>query len=149
MLRATKISKYPLDAIDTVTLDSTDRYRRRLQLRSDGGQAFLLDLPHAQLLRDGDGLVLDDGTIIKVIASPEPLLEVRGQSKQHLLTLAYQLGNRHQPAEICEDHLKIRPDPVIADMLKKLGGQVRDVTACFNPEGGAYDQAHAHGHKHD
>ena len=96
MLRATKTITPSAGAIDTITLDSTDRHRRRLKLTSDKGETFLLDLEHAQLLRHGDGLVLEDGQIIEVIASPEPLLEVKGTSDKHLLALAYQLGNRHQ-----------------------------------------------------
>ena len=33
----------------------------------EGGTAFLLDLPQATALRDGDGLVLDDSSIVRVV----------------------------------------------------------------------------------
>ena len=42
-----------------------------------GGLAFLLDLPEAAMLRGGDGLRLEDGRIVEVVAAPEPLAEIR------------------------------------------------------------------------
>src|SRR3954447_10295987 len=48
--------------IDRVQLDADDRHRRRIALTGQNGTSFLLDLPQATALRDGDGLVLDDGT---------------------------------------------------------------------------------------
>ena len=36
----------------------------------EGGTAFLLDLPQATALRDGDGLVLDDSSIVRVVGRP-------------------------------------------------------------------------------
>lgn len=137
---------------DTITLDETARHRRRIMLKSDGGIEFLLDLAEAVLLRHGDGLVLDDGRVIEILAAPEDLLEVRGQSAEHLLRLAWHLGNRHLAAEIAEDRILIRRDHVIADMLVQLGATVAEVVAPFNPEGGAYGGAHeshhTHGHGH-
>src|SRR5256885_1909757 len=52
--------------IDRVALDADDRHRRRLVLTGERGTTFLLDLPHATPLRDGDGLVLDDGAIVRI-----------------------------------------------------------------------------------
>ena len=125
------------------------------------GIAFLLDLPEARLLRHGDGLVLDDGRIIEVIAAPEALLEVRGRDTEHLVQLAWQLGNRHLPAQVFADRILIRRDHVVADMLKGLGAEVAEIEAPFDPEGGAYgghgshnhghhehDHGHHHGHHH-
>ncbi|MEM7463643.1 MAG: urease accessory protein UreE [Pseudomonadota bacterium] len=137
-----------------VTLDENSRHRRRLKLVTDqigAGSSieFLLNLPKARLLRHGDGLVLDDGRIIEVLAAPEPLLEVRGQDERHLITLAWQIGNRHLAAQILEDRILIRQDNVIAAMLEGLGATIKEVVAPFDPEGGAYDGGHgSHGHAH-
>ena len=113
--------------------------------------AFLLDLPSARLLRHGDGLVLDDGRIIEVRAEPEALMEIRGRDARHLLTLAWQIGNRHLAAEITSDSIRIRHDHVIREMLVGLGASVTDINSPFDPEGGAYGGAHAdhHDHGHD
>ncbi|MCE7027878.1 urease accessory protein UreE [Jiella avicenniae] len=131
------------EAADTITLDESLRHRRRMAMVSDGGIAFLLDLPETTLLRDGDGILLDNGAVIAVRAKPEPLHEVRGRDTAHLVALAWQIGNRHLAAQIFADRLTIRRDPVIRDMLLGLGAEVEEIEAPFDPEGGAY-QAHHH-----
>src|SRR6516162_4923302 len=50
-------------AIDRVVLDANERHRRRIALTGERGTAFLLDLPQATALKDGDGLVLEAGAI--------------------------------------------------------------------------------------
>lgn len=152
--------------VATITLDETARHRRRMRMVSDRMEngatiAFLLDLPQARLLRHGDGLVLDDGRVVKVCAEPEKLMEVRGNDVRHLLSLAWQIGNRHLAAEITETAIRLRSDHVIRDMLLGLGASVQEIEAPFDPEGGAYggahaghhhhddDQAHSHGHSHE
>ncbi|MEO9458015.1 MAG: urease accessory protein UreE [Lentilitoribacter sp.] len=136
-------------SVDTITLDETARHRRRMKMISDNGIEFLLDLPDAKLLRHGEGLVLEDGRIIEVCAEPELLLKVTGNDSHHLLSLTWQLGNRHLPTQIFQDHLFIRADHVIKDMLLGLGAHVEDITAPFDPEGGAYSTDHAHSHHKD
>ncbi|MEM1048157.1 MAG: urease accessory protein UreE [Pseudomonadota bacterium] len=134
-------------ADDTITLDEAARFRRRMVMHSDNGAGFLLDLPEARLLRHGEGLELDDGRVMRVLAAPEPLYEVRGNDRLHLLRLAWHMGNRHLPAQIEEDRILIRRDHVIRSMLEGLGGRVIDTEAPFDPEGGAYGDPHgAHGH---
>ncbi len=140
-------------AHDTVTVDFDDRYRRRKFYTAEGGLAFLLDLPEAQVLKDGDGLQLANGSFVRVKAAPESLVEVRASSPQHLLRVAWHLGNRHLPAEIAEDRILIRHDHVIMRMLEGLGATIATVEAPFNPEGGAYGEhnrapAHPHGPQH-
>ena len=154
MPTVSSVTRHFHDRADTITLDETARHRRRINMVSDGGIEFLLDLPQARLLRHGDGLMLDDGRVIEVLAAPEPLYEVRGRDPRHLLSLAWQIGNRHLPAQIQGDHILIRRDHVIADMLKGLGATIDETTAPFDPEGGAYGDPHhghdhGHGHSHD
>src|SRR5260370_42538297 len=61
------------DAGDRVALDADQRYRRRIVMTGERGGKFLLDLPEATALRDGDALLLDDGAIVAGVARPEPL----------------------------------------------------------------------------
>lgn len=126
------------DAADTITLDETARHRRRMAMVTDGGIAFLLDLPEAMLLVEGAAIVLDDGRLIAVKAKPEPLMKVSGRDERHLLALAWQIGNRHLPAEIHTGFILLRRDHVIAEMLERLGATLTEVEAPFDPEGGAY-----------
>lgn len=148
MLTASHIHSHVHNPRDTITLDETARHRRRIKLTSDNGIAFLLDLPEARLLRHGEGIELSDGSVIEVVAQPEELYEVRGRNPRHLLTLAWQLGNRHLAAQIFEDCILIRRDHVIKHMLEGLGASVLEIEASFDPEGGAYAK-HGHNHDHD
>ena len=134
-------------AADAITLDHEDRCRRRRVMTADGGTQFLLDLPRPVTLADGDGLALDDGRVVGVRAAPEPLVEIRAATAQELVKLAWHIGNRHVPAQVLDGCLRVRADHVIIDMLRRLGADVRPVTAAFDPEGGAY--AHGVADDHD
>ena len=153
MQRATESAKSgswaTATAIDSVTLDYDHRHRRRIRLRTDAGRDLLLDLPKAVPLAHGDGLRLEDGTWVEVRAASEGLLEIRAEDPWQLLRLAWHVGNRHVPAEILADSIRIRPDHVIAKMIEGLGGTVHPIDAAFQPEGGAYAGGHGHGHGHD
>lgn len=153
MNRASRIDRaghWPRDkARGTVTLDYEDRHRRRLQLTTDQGEPFLLDLARATVLADGDGLPLPDGGWIEVKAAPEMLIEVTAPSAEHLCRLAWHIGNRHVEVEIAGDRLRMRRDHVIEDMLCKLGAELTPIEAPFDPEHGAYDGGQHHGHGHD
>jgi urease accessory protein len=133
-------------AADSVALGYEDRHRRRIAMTGAKGLAFLLDLPETMHLREGDGLVLDDGRIVEVRAKPEGLLEIRGRDQRHLAKLAWHLGNRHLAAQIDHDRILIRRDHVIAHMLEHLGAQLREVVEPFDPESGAYALGHDHDH---
>ena len=134
-------------AIDRVVLDADDRHRRRVTLTGEGGIAFLLDLPHAAALRDGDGLVLEDGAIVRVAGKPEALLEITAASAHDLARLAWHIGNRHTDMQVMGDRLRIRRDHVLEDMLRGLGARMSALEAPFDPEHGAY--GHADHHDHD
>lgn len=92
---------------------------------------------------------------MQVLAAPEALLEVRGKGPEHLLQLAWHLGNRHLATQVEGERLLIRYDHVIAHMLEHLGATVTRIIGPFDPEGGAYGGAHQahdhgdHGHGHD
>lgn len=133
-------------AIDQIALDAYDRHRRRVVLTAERGTTFLLDLPQATALRDGDALVLDDGAIVRIVGRPEPLIEIAAADSHELARLAWHIGNRHVDVQVVGDRLRIRRDHVIADMLRGLGARLSVIEAPFDPEGGAYD--HPHGDFH-
>jgi urease accessory protein len=153
MIRATRVHgahRWTEAPADTVVLDFDDRHRRRMAMTGTQGLEFLLDLENAVALRGGDALVLDDDRLIEVVAAPEPLLEIRGQDPQHLVRVAWHLGNRHLPTQIMPKGLRIRRDHVIEAMVKGLGARVIEIEAPFDPEGGAYaGDGHAHAAESD
>ena len=136
------------EAADTVVLDYDDRFRRRIVLQGRAGMRALLDLPEPRLLQDGDGLELDDGSVIAVEAADEDLAEVTCASDAELIRVAWHLGNRHLPTQLMAGKLRIRADHVIIDMVEKLGATVRLISAPFEPEGGANGHGQVHSHDH-
>jgi urease accessory protein len=148
MIRATQVRgqhRWSESPADTVVLDFDDRHRRRMAMTGTRGLEFLLDLENAVALRGGDALVLEDGRLVEVVAAPEPLVEIRGSDPQHLVRVAWHLGNRHLPTQITARGLRIRRDHVIEAMVKGLGARLIEIEAPFDPEGGAYaGDGHAH-----
>jgi urease accessory protein len=153
MIRATQVlaaHRWTQPPADTIVLDFDDRHRRRMAMTGTRGLEFLLDLENAVALRGGDALVLEDSRLIEVIAAPEPLLEVRCNDPQHLVRVAWHLGNRHLPTQMMAKGLRIRRDHVIEAMVKGLGARVIEIEAPFDPEGGAYaGGGHSHAEEGD
>jgi urease accessory protein len=135
-------------AIDSVMLDAHERYRRRVVLSGERGTKFLLDLPQAVALHDGDGLVLDDGGMVRIVGLPERLIEIDAANAHELVRLAWHIGNRHIDVQVVGERLRIRRDHVIENMLRGLGARLEPVEAAFDPEHGAYDQQNDHGGRH-
>jgi urease accessory protein len=149
MIRATRIlakGQWPKAADDSVVLDYDQRHRRRMAMEGAGGLAFLLDLADAVPLQEGDGLQLEDGRIVAVSAAPEPLAEITAASAAELMRIAWHLGNRHLPADLRADRIRIRRDHVIEEMVQGLGAEVAHIEAPFDPESGAYRSAGGHHH---
>jgi len=136
-------------AADTIILAHYERHRRRLRMRGLKGTDFLLDLPRVTKLKNGDGFLLNDGSIISIKAASEPLLEIKCDDPVQLARIAWHIGNRHLAAEFCCDRIRIVQDHVIAEMVINLGAEVAMIKKPFNPEGGAYSEAHSHGDDHD
>lgn len=126
-------------ATDSVALDLEGRRRRRHAITTKAGLTVLVDLADAPALKDGHGLVLDDGTVLRIEALPEPVVEIKAPD---LVKIAWHLGNRHLPTEIRPNALRIRPDHVIEAMLEGLGASLHHLEAAFEPESGAYGHHH-------
>lgn len=135
-------------ACDRIVLDAGDRNRRRFVLTGENGTEFLLDFEKPVMLRDGDGLLLDDGSSVLVTGAPEPLIEVSAPTPLETVRLAWHLGNRHTDVQIAGDKLRIRRDHVLEAMLRGLGAQLMYLKAPFDPESGAPQGEHGHHREH-
>jgi len=137
----------------SVELDWDVRQKSRFDATDSQGRALGVFLPRGTVVRGGDVLVAEDGSLIVAHAAAQPVLVVK-QCADHgapfdLLRAAYHLGNRHVQLELKPDHLKLEPDHVLADMLRQMHLIVTEENAAFEPEAGAYaagDHAHQHGH---
>lgn len=141
----------------TIELDWDLRQKSRFEVTDSQCRLLGVFLPRGVVLRGGDVLVAEDGSLIRVLAAPQSVLRIT-HCAQHgspfdLMRAAYHLGNRHVPIEIKPDHLKIEPDHVLAEMLRAMHMTVNEVLEAFEPENGAYATGgHGHGgtsHSHE
>jgi urease accessory protein len=162
-----------------VALDWDTRQKSRFEALDSAGRRLAVFLPRGRIVRGGDVLVGEDGSLIRVEALAQPILVVTapagGDATSASLALAkaaYHLGNRHVPLEVRADRLVLEPDHVLAEMLVRLGLEIATTSGAFEPEPGAYDAAltrsgyahpasaprdhdhdhghgHGHGHGHD
>jgi len=133
-------------ARSSITLAWADRHRRRLVMTDDSGGDFLLDLPTASLLADGDGLQLSDGGWIAVHAATESVADITCDDAETLVRIAWHIGNRHASVQILPGGgLRIQDDHVLVPMVEALGGHILRHHAAFHAESGAYA---AGGHDH-
>lgn len=134
----------------SIELDWDTRQKSRFDGVDSLGRQLGIFLPRGTLVRGGDVLVAEDGSMVKVIAAPQDVLRITACASHgspfDLTRAAYHLGNRHVPIELKPDHLKIEPDHVLADLLRAMHLIVHQVSEAFEPEGGAYS---AGGHSHD
>lgn len=166
MRRITAILPQVSHSDDSVRLDHDLRSRRRMVFTTVSGAPILLDQQRPAHLRDGDGLRLEDGAIVRVEAAAEALIEISAPSVAALVRIAWHLGNRHLPTQLLPGpdggRIRIRQDHVIAEMVEGLGGICELLMASFDPEGGAYagrdgeailaghdHHHHAHHHHHE
>ena len=136
----------PTRIIDRVVLDADDRQRRRIVLTGEKGTRLLLDFERPVILRDGDGLALEDGAIVVVAGQAEPLVEISAGAPADLVRLAWHIGNRHTDAQFVDRSFRIRRDHVLEEMVRGLGARTTIVEAPFEPEPAAPHGGGQHGH---
>jgi len=151
------LAKVLLKRACTVELAWDVRQKSRFDATDSSGRTLGVFLPRGVVVRGGDVLVGEDGSLVVVQAAPQPVMVVRHcaehGSPHDLLRAAYHLGNRHVQLELQSDRLLLERDHVLADMLRQMHLLVSDEQAPFEPEAGAYASgahaAHAHDHAHD
>lgn len=146
----------------SVELDWHLRQQSRFEATDAQGRPLGVELPQGSVLRGGDVLVGEDGSLVRVIAAAQPVLRITAAagsgSPLDLQRAAYHLGHRHVAVELQPGVLQIEPDHGLAGLLEALGLIVVEASAPFEPEGGGYaagghaphehahaDAAHVHG----
>jgi urease accessory protein len=136
----------------TLELDWDTRSKSRFDATDSQGRRVAVILTRGSVLRGGDVLVAEDGSLLRVLAAPQPLLVVHACAEHgsplDLARAAYHLGNRHVALELRADHLKLEPDHVLAELLRSMHLIVSEAQVAFEPEAGAYagggHASHAH-----
>src|SRR5574343_1709102 len=152
MPQAKGLAKVLVQRAASVTLDWDTRCKSRFDATDSTGRQLGVFLPRGTVVRGGDILVAEDGSMIRVEAAPQNVLVITPCSEHgspfDLTRAAYHLGNRHVQIELQPDHLKIEPEHVLADMLHAMHLKVKETAAAFEPEGGAYSSGQGHAHHH-
>lgn len=140
-----------LREVTTLTLAFEQRQKSRLRTRLDDGREAGLFLPRGTVLRGGDCLRGEDGSVVRVVAAPEAVSTAFHRDAQVLARACYHLGNRHVALQIDHSWVRYLHDHVLDAMVESLGLRVFFENAPFEPEAGAYaGEGHHHGgHEHD
>ena len=152
------LAKVLLKRASSVELDWDVRQKSRFDATDSTGRALGVFLSRGSVVRGGDVLLAEDGSLIVVKAAAQPVMVVRHCTEHgsafDLMRAAYHLGNRHVQLELQSERLLLERDHVLADMLRHMHLLVSDEELPFEPEAGAYaggghsHAAHDHGHDH-
>jgi urease accessory protein len=140
----------------TVELDWDVRQKSRFDATDSQGRALGVFLPRGSVVRGGDVLVAEDGSLVRVLAAPQPVLVVHHCS-QHGTPFDLRAATPGQPpcaAGSEADHLKLENRPCWPTCCATCTWIVSEDVSAFEAETGAYAAAgrghgHAHGHGHD
>lgn len=134
--------------VDTLLLKFADRGKQQGFAFGGKGTCVEFDFPQPPRLRTDDLLVLDDGTLVEVVADAEPLLELRMTDFAAAARLAWMLGNRHVPVAVLANRIRMLRSAATEALLAERGLAAVELTAPFDPDdGGACAQGHG-GHDH-
>lgn len=135
-----------------IELGWKERQMARFEARDSTGRELAIRLEPGTVLRGGDVLVAEDGSLIGVKAASQPVLVVRPcpehGTASDLLRAAYHLGGRHAAVQLDAQRLLIEPDAGLRHWLEGMHLVVTEDELPFEPEGDASACAHHHGHAH-
>ena len=132
---------------DPVLLSSEERASAHLVGRSEGGRYVRISLPRGTEINDGDVLALEGATAVVARAAPEALYVVNPDDAYTWGVAGYQLGNLHRPVRFTDDGMLTPADPMVADLLARLGIAYEERTMPF--VGRRYGAHGAHHRHHD
>ena len=139
-----------IESEDAFLLNSEERASAHLAGHSEGGRSVRISLPRGTEINDGDVLALDGTTAVVARAAPEALYVVRPDEAYDWGVAGYQLGNLHRPVRFSDEGMLTPADPMVADLLARLGIAYEERTMPFvGRRYGAHGAHHRHDHDHD
>ncbi|MFO7595570.1 MAG: urease accessory protein UreE [Desulfocurvibacter africanus] len=130
--------------MDSLSLTFEQRSKARLKVMTDNGQDAGLFLERGKVLRDGDVLRGECGSLVVVRSRPEEACTSRCDDWLLFAKVCFHLGNRHAHLQIGDRWLRFKPDSVLEEMVRHLGLECVKEVAPFEPESGAYSSGHSH-----
>jgi urease accessory protein len=143
----------PGGAVGTLILNFEQRQAKQGFFFTGNGTCIEFAFAEPPALATDDALLLDDGSLIEIVADADSVIEARVADPALLARVAWLLGNRHLPAQIFANRLRMRPNAEIEAALADIGIKTKTLTAPFEPDAGqlaacAKDHDHGHGHDH-
>lgn len=115
--------------------------------QATGLQGVYLRLPRGTVLNHDDCLGTNEHDVtLRIVAKPEPVMVVTSADPLMLLKAAYHLGNRHVALEVSLNSLRFAPDPVLKQLVNRMGLALTENVLPFQPEAGAYSRSSHHRH---
>jgi len=147
MIRATQVRgqyRWSEPPADTVVLDFGDRHRRRMVMTGTRDLNFC----STWKARSRCGVVTrwcsKMASWSRSSRRRSRLAEIRGSDPQHLVRLAWHLGNRHLPTQITARACASGAITSSRRWLQGLGARIIEIEAPFDPRRRLCGQRHAH-----
>jgi urease accessory protein len=139
------------EIVDTLLLKFAERRKPQTFVFGVRGTCIGFDFAEPPRLRTDDLVLLEGGTLVQVVAEPEPVLEVRAKDIVAVMRLVWTLGNRHVPVQVLANRIRVLHSPENEAMLAAHGMTSTAIMAPFEPDDddGAHDGVHRHDHTHD
>ncbi|MGH9805773.1 MAG: urease accessory protein UreE [Terriglobia bacterium] len=114
------------DAVDLLTVATTDVSRRRLRATTSKGMDIAIALPRDQQLFDGAVLLLDPQRAIVVRVSEQLWLRLQPRAMADAVELGFHAGNLHWRVRFEGESLLVALEAPMSDYLTRLGTLVSD-----------------------
>lgn len=107
--------------LEWVELEWEELSKRILRTETTAGTDIALRIDQEEPLQYGDVLYEDEERCIAIRTKMEPVIVIRPKDMVQMGKTAFELGNRHTPALICENEIVVRADHTLAPLLDEVG----------------------------
>jgi urease accessory protein len=126
---------------DSLVLSAEERRWGRRRVKTEKGRELVLALPTGSVLEAGHVLHVGADYYVVIDAAIEPVLSISPRSRDEMVRVAFEVGNRHFTLAIDGDRLLVPDDIAMEQLLSRLGVPWTRDRAVFVPLGA--------GHRHD
>jgi urease accessory protein len=126
---------------DRIVLSAEERRWGRRRIKTEKGRELALALPTGSVLEAGHILHVGEDYYVVIEAAAEAVLAVSPRSRDEMVRVAFEVGNRHFSVAIDGDRLLVPDDIAMEQLLTRIGVPWTRARAVFAPIGA--------GHRHD
>jgi urease accessory protein len=126
---------------DALVLSAEERRWGRRRIKTEKGRELALALPTGTLLESGHVLYVGEDYYVVIEAAVEAVLAVAPRSRDEMVRVAFEVGNRHFTVAIDGDRLLVPDDVAMEQLLTRIGVPWTRDRVVFAPIGA--------GHRHD